>query len=57
MELIASGTVTTLLANVATATTSTGATLWPVAAVVIGILLAFYVIRKVVGLFSRHTKA
>jgi len=57
MELIASGTVTTLIANVSTAVSDTATTLWPIAAVVVGILLAFYVLRKVIGLFSRHTKA
>jgi len=52
MELIASGTVTTLLAGVASGVTSTGATLWAVAAVAVSIPLAFYVIHRVMGLFK-----
>lgn len=56
MELIASGTVTTLLANVATGVSDTATTLWPVAAAVIGIFLAFYAIGKVVGLFRHATR-
>jgi len=56
MELIASGTVTTLLAGVASGVTDTGATLWAVAAVAISIPLAFYVIRKVMGLFPASGK-
>ena len=54
MELIASGTVTTLLANVASAVTDTGTNLWVIAAVAVGIPLAFYVIRAVMGLFPAH---
>jgi hypothetical protein len=51
MELIASGTVTTLLANVSSGVTSTGANLWVIAALAVSIPLTFYVIKKVVGLF------
>jgi hypothetical protein len=54
MEIIASGTVTTLLANVATGVTETGTNLWVIAAVAVAIPLAFYVIRAVMGLFPSH---
>lgn len=53
MELIASGTVTTLLAGVGTAVASTGDTLWAIAAVAVAIPLAFYVIHRVMGLFPK----
>jgi len=53
MELIASGTVTTLLAGVAAGVTDTGANLWAIAAVAVSIPLAFYVIHKVMGLFPK----
>jgi len=51
MELIASGTVTTLLANVSSGVTDTGANLWVIAALAVAIPLTFYVIKKVIGLF------
>jgi len=51
MELIASGTVTTLLANVSSGVTATGATLWVIVALAVSIPLTFYVIHKVMGLF------
>lgn len=53
MELIASGTVTTLLANVASGVTSTGANLWVIVALAVSIPLTFYVIHAVMGLFPK----
>lgn len=53
MELIASGTVTTLLAGVASAVGDTGTNLWLIAAVAVSIPLAFYVIHQVMGLFPK----
>ncbi len=53
MELIASGTVTTLLANVSDGVTTTGSTLWVIVALAVSIPLTFYVIHKVMGLFPK----
>jgi hypothetical protein len=53
MELIASGTVTTLLASVASGVTDTGATLWAIVALAVAIPLTFYVIHQVMGLFPK----
>jgi hypothetical protein len=53
MELIASGTVTTLLANVSSGVTSTGSTLWVIVALAVSIPLTFYVIHAVMGLFPK----
>jgi hypothetical protein len=54
MELIASGTVTTLLANVSSGVTDTGATLWVIVALAVSIPLTFYVIHQVMGLFPKR---
>jgi len=51
MELIASGTVTSLIAGVSAGVTDTGATLWAIVAVAVAIPLTFYVIHRVKGLF------
>jgi len=51
MELIASGTVTSLIAGVSAGVTDTGATLWVIVAVAVAIPLTFYVIHRVIGLF------
>jgi len=51
MELIAPADVTTLLGNVSTGITTTGASLWAVVAVAVAIPLTFYVIHKIMGLF------
>jgi hypothetical protein len=53
MELISTGTVTTLLANVSSGVTSTGNTLWVIVALAVSIPLTFYVIHKVMGLFPK----
>lgn len=46
------GVATTLGANVTTGVSN----LWPIMLIVVGIPLTFYVIHKIIGLFTRHTK-
>jgi hypothetical protein len=52
MELISSGTTTTLLASVSTAVGTTATTLWPIVAVAVGLPLAFWAIAKIIGVFK-----
>jgi hypothetical protein len=51
---------TTDLSNLATAlganVVNGVSSLWPVLVIVVGIILTFYVIHKIIGLFTRHTK-
>jgi len=48
-----SGVASALGANV----TAGVSNLWPILLVVVGIPLTFYVIHKIIGLFTRHTKS
>ena len=55
MDIFSTGyTSANLIANVATATQTTFASLGPVVEVVVGIILAFVVAKYLIGLF-RHT--
>lgn len=47
------GVATTLGANVTAGTSN----LWPIMLIVVGIPLTFYVIHKIIGLFTRHTRS
>jgi hypothetical protein len=47
------GVASALGANVTTGVSN----LWPILLIVVGIPLTFYVIHKIIGLFTRHAKA
>jgi hypothetical protein len=47
------GVATALGANV----TSGVSNLWPLMLIVVGIPLTFYVINKIIGLFTKHTRS
>jgi hypothetical protein len=54
---LASSTDLTGLATALGANVSSGvSSLWPVLLIVVGIVLTFYVINKIISLFTRHTK-
>jgi len=50
-SLVSSGVVSGFLGDAGAAVVTTGLTLWPIAAVVMGILIAFWVISRVIALF------
>jgi hypothetical protein len=53
MELISTGTTTTLLASVGTAVGTTASSLWAIVAVAVALPLTFWAIHKVKGLFPK----
>jgi len=53
MELIASGSVTTLLASVGTGVSDTLVPLLPIVAIAVAIPLAFWAIHAIIGLFPK----
>jgi hypothetical protein len=54
MELIASGSVTTLLAAVGTGVSDTLTPILPIVAVAVAIPLTFYVVARIKGMFPKH---
>jgi len=56
MELIASGSVTTLLAAVGTGVSDTLTPILPIVAVAVAIPLTFYVVARIKGMFPKHSK-
>ncbi|MFA5299939.1 MAG: hypothetical protein WC389_17270 [Lutibacter sp.] len=48
-----SGVATALGANVTAGTSN----LWPIMLIIVGIPLTFYVINKIIGLFTKHARA
>ena len=53
MEFISSSTLTNLPAELGSAVSDNVDTLWPIVLIVVSIPLAFYVLKKVIGLFPK----
>jgi len=56
MELIASTSVTSMIASVGTGVSDTLGSLLPIVAIAVAIPLTFYAIHKIMGLFPKKRK-
>ena len=56
MEFASSSLVNQMAAALGANVSTNGSTLWPIVLIVIGIPLTFYILHKIIGLFTRHIK-